>query len=494
MSNKEGKRPLFFSVWLSKNFRLLKAIEKSAQKKKVKLYLVGGALRDILLKREKENPDIDFCLEEGAINFSKQLAKELKAGFVVLDKEHGSARVVKKTKDKIYTLDFTDFRGRTLKDDLFHRDFTINTLAIELGRIYEEKDLDELIVDHYRGKKDLRKGLIRALGRGSFKEDPLRILRAFSLAALFDFKIHKDTLRLVSLEKNKISGVSGERVRDEFFKILSSPRAYKSFLGLDKYKILELIIPEIKVMHRLRQGPYHHLDVWGHSLETVRHLELIIRDFSRNKEMRAYLNEEISSGHKRYELIKLAGLLHDVGKPKALRVEKGKISFRAHERIGYHMIEDIALRFKLSNDEIHTLKQMILFHLRPGFLADNERITPRAEFRYFRDAAKEAVSILLISLADQRATKGPLTSKQSRTRHEKAVGYLIKKYFKKEKSVRPSRLINGDDLIRQFKLEPSPLIGKILSELEELQAIGKIKSKEEALSAAEKLIARNAKK
>ncbi len=139
----------FFSEWLLRNTILLKTILKFAQNKKIKLYLVGGALRDILLKREKENPDIDFCLKEGAINFARALSKELKAGFVVLDKEHGSARVVKKEAGKIYTLDFTDFRGRTLKDDLFRRDFTINTLAIDLERIFEKKDLDGFGTHHF---------------------------------------------------------------------------------------------------------------------------------------------------------------------------------------------------------------------------------------------------------------------------------------------------------------------------------------------------------
>jgi hypothetical protein len=131
---------------------------------------------------------------------------------------------------------------------------------------------------------------------------------------------------------------------------------------------------------------------------------------------------------------------------------------------------------------------MVLWHLRPGYLADNEKITPRAIFRYFRDSAQEAISILLLSIADQRATKGPLTSRESRIQHEKAVFGLIKEYFKRLKEKKPSRLVNGDDLIKKFKLSPSPLIGKVLRELEELQAIGKIKTRLEALKIAEKII------
>lgn len=121
-------------------------------------------------------------------------------------------------------------------------------------------------------------------------------------------------------------------------------------------------------------------------------------------------------------------------------------------------------------------------------MADNEPVSERAKFRYFRDAQNEAVSTLLISLADQRSTRGRLTTKQSREQHERAVAALLKEFFKKQKERKPERLVNGDDLMREFKLSPSPLIGKILRRLEELQAIGKIKTKELALKAAKRLI------
>jgi len=134
------------------------------------------------------------------------------------------------------------------------------------------------------------------------------------------------------------------------------------------------------------------------------------------------------------------------------------------------------------------LEKMVLWHLRPGYLADNEEVTPRAIFRYFRDTKKEGVSVFLISLADQRATKGPLTSRKSRIQHEKVVLNLVKEYFKRKKEKKLPRLISGDDLIKKFKLAPSPLIGKILREIEELQAIGKTKNKKEALEAARKFI------
>lgn len=471
-----------------KDLSLLKQVHSFAKSKKVKLYLVGGILRDSFLKRVKENPDFDFAIKRNAISFGRNLSKELRCGFVVLDKEHGACRVVKKAGDKIYTLDFTDFRGPSLEKDILHRDFTINALALELDGVFGNRSLDDLLIDPYSARADLEKKIIRAVNKNSFAEDPLRVLRAFSFASLFGFEIDKETLKSAKSEKGKLANVSFERIRDELFKIFATENTYECFSKLDKLGILKIIFPETQKMRGIGQGPYHHLDVWQHTLETVRQIELLIQETKNNKDIQSFLCEIISADRKRKALIKLGAFLHDIGKPAALRHEDGKTIFHGHERIGLRPVEDICRRLKLSNDEINALKTIVLWHLRPGFMADIEELSARAKFRYFRDAGREAVSILLLSVADQRATKGPLTTRASRVRHERVVFGLINEYFKQKKEKKAPRLINGDDLIKEFKLEPSELIGKILSEIEELQAIGKIKTKEEALRSAKKLI------
>lgn len=467
---------------------ILKEVYTFAMSRKVKLTLVGGILRDLLLGREKENPDFDFVIKARAISFGRDLAKKLRAGYVVLDKEHGACRVVKKNNGKIYTFDFTDLRKATLEKDLLHRDFTINALALEFEKVFTGGALNCFLIDPYSGQKDLKEKIIRVVSNKSFCEDPLRVLRAFSFLSIFGFTLDKEALRLAKKEKNKLAGVSFERIRDELFKVFSTQNAHECFLKLDKLGILKIIFPEIKKMRGIGQGPYHHLDVWQHTLETVFQMELLIHETKNNNEIQDFLNETISADRKRKALIKLGAFLHDIGKPAALRHKKGKTIFHGHERIGLRMAEEICKRLKLSNDEVNSLKTMVLWHLRPGFMADIEELTPRAKFRYFRDTGREAISVLLLSVADQRATKGPLTTKASRIRHEKVVFGLIREFFKREKEKRAPRLINGDDLIKKFKLEPSALIGKILSEVEELQAIGRIKTKHEALGVAVKLI------
>jgi len=467
---------------------LLKLILEFAKNKKIKLYIVGGYLRDLLLGRQKTNPDIDFCLQRGSLAFGRALAKKLKCGFVVLDDENGTCRLVKKIKDKIYTFDFTDFRGKTLEEDLLCRDFTMNSLCVDLEYFVKGAALEECLLDLYGARKDIKAKLVRVVDPGAFDDDPLRILRAFSLSCIFGFSIDKATLKLIKAKKGLLSTVSWERIRDELFKVLGEEDSFECIQMMDELKILKLVIPELELMRNVEQGPYHHLDVLKHSMETLRQLEKLIKEFKRNKEVQGYLFENFSGERNRLALMKLAALLHDIGKPKARRRQGGKTKFYGHERVGSYLTDTIARRLKLSNDEVSVLRKLVFWHLRPGYLGDTPKPTPRAKFRYFRDAAAEGASILLLSLADQRSTKGPLTSLQDAQQHEKVCASLIKEYFLKKNEIVVSRLVTGDDLIKEFKLTPSPLIGKILCELEELQAIGKIKTKKDALLAAKKLI------
>jgi len=467
---------------------LMEPVIEFARKRRVKLYLVGGALRDLILGRVKENSDFDFALKRGAISFGRTLAKGFSCGFVVLDKEHGSCRLVRKLKHKICTYDFTDFRGINIEDDLLHRDFTINATALDASHILTPFDLSASLIDPYGAKLDIKNKIIKTVNKNSLKEDPLRLLRAFSFALLLKFEIQPSVLKLIPPVKNKLKAVSGERIRDELFKIFATVDSYECFRQLDKAGILKVVFPETEGMRGIGQGPYHHLDVWSHTLETLKQLELIFKD-TKKKEISFFLDEIISGERKRGALLKLAAFLHDVGKPKALRHEDdGRITFHGHERVGLNIATNIAKRLKLSNDEMHILRKIILWHLRPGYLSDLDILTARAKFRYFRDTAQEALSVLILSLADQRATKGVFTTALSRKRHEKTVNVLIKELFRKKKEKKQVRLITGDDLIRAFKLKPSVLIGEILAKIEELRAIGRIANKPAALAAAARII------
>ena len=455
-------------------------------------------MRDLLIGRVCL--DFDFAVEKDAIDFARRFARTIKGAFVLLDEENGCARVVKKHEGRSLIFDFADFRAKTLRADLAHRDFTINTLCVDLqdfkeevsdGDISNSQKFLEIVKDFTNGRKDLKSKTIRMVSLKVFQEDPLRLLRAFSLRAVLGFKIEKKTVTQIKKDRTLLKNVSAERVRDEFFKILASRRAFENLKAMDDIGLLEEVIPQIKVMFNVVQGGYHHLDVWPHSLETVNQLEKIlneIQDDLRQEELNAYLNERLSGVRLRRDLMKMAALLHDIGKPDTQRQEKDRMSFHGHEHVGKNIVRSIARMLKLSVDERHILEDMVRWHLRPGYLSNFKRPSERSVFRYFRDTKDEAVSILLLSLGDQRSTRGPMTTEADQNHHETIVRTLIERYFEMKRQKPIVRLINGHDLINKLKLKPSPLFAKILKEVEEKQALGKITSRGEALELAKKIV------
>ncbi len=491
----------------------LKIIRDAAKTRGSKIYLVGGFLRDLLLNRQGVAGalDFDFAIEKDAIRFAQSFARTIKGVFVLLDQENGCGRVVKKHEGKILIFDFADFRAKTLRADLAHRDFTINTLCVDLEDLKEDEkrggtpseiqiakgcpptalsELRKIFRDFKGGQKDLKRKTIRMLSSKVFQEDPLRLLRAFSLRAALGFKIESKTLVQIKKDRGLLKDVSLERIRDEFFKILASPRAFENLKAMDQIGLLEEVIPQVRVMFGVVQGGYHHLDVWPHSLETVHQLEKILQEIQDDKnqqKLNTYLSERLSGTRLRCDLLKLAALLHDIGKPDTQKQEKDRMSFHGHEHVGASIVRSVARMLKLSVRERHRLEDIVRWHLRPGYLSNFKKPSERSIFRYFRDTKEEALSILLLSLADQRSTRGVMTTEADQKHHESIARELITRYFEIKRQKPVVRLITGHDLIKKLKLKPSPLFAKILREIEEKQTLGKIQSKEEALALAQKI-------
>jgi len=471
---------------LSKHYPQLSLIRDALKKDRVRVFLVGGAIRDYYLGRR--GTDLDFAVDKNAIAVSRKLARVIKGAFVILDDEHGSARVVKKIEGVPWTFDLTDWRGKSIQQDLNSRDFTINALAMD---IFSQTDDDKSIVECPGARRDIKKRVIRMVTPEVFKDDPLRLLRAFSLQATLDFKIEAKTKIQIKKNAHLISTVAAERMREEIFKILSSPRAQATFLGMDKIGLLPKVIPQITVMYGVKQGGYHHLDVWRHSLAVLSNLEAFIEELSRDEHIKAYLNECIGGAHSRLALLKMAALLHDIGKPETRRPEGTRMTFHTHELVGERITRQVSKQLKLSVKERFFLEDVVRMHLRPGYLSNFKRPSEKAIFRYLRDTKGEAVSLAILALADQASTCGPLTTRAKHKHHAKICHMLIQRYFALKDQKPRQRLLTGHDLIKVLKLKPSELFGKILLAVEETAALGKIKTKQEALVIARKLINKN---
>ena len=463
----------------------LKVIQAIARRQKARVYLVGGFLRDHCLKRPCF--DMDFAVEKQAVAFARGFAKRIKGAFVLLDKEHGCARVVKKDKQEVRTFDFADFRATDIKGDIGLRDFTVNTLCVDINALTPRDELKDVMLDYRKAKADLKARTIRMVSLKSFQDDPLRLLRAYSLCAQLGFKIEPKTRARIKKERALIRRTAAERIREELFKILDTPDAARYLKDMDRAGLLEEVIPQVTLMYGVKQGTYHHLDVWKHSLETVAQLDKVLEEAGPQTDIGQYLNEPLAGGRTRRAVMKLAALLHDIGKPETRRKEKDRISFHGHEHVGKSIARSIAQQLKLSTRERFALQDMVRWHLRPGYLSNFKKPSERAVFRFMRDAKEEAAGIALLSLADQRSTRGPATTQADQIHHEKICRDLVKRYFDKKKEKPFVRLINGHDLIKELKLSPSPLFATILEKVEEDQVTGKVRTRVQALAAARKL-------
>lgn len=461
----------------------LSAIARLAQKKQVSVWLVGGFLRDIFLKVDKDLIDFDFCVEKDELSFVKNFSRMIKAKYIVMDKEQGSYRVIVKHKNKLYTYDFTRMRGKTFQEDISLRDFTMNMLAVDLN------DKPYQLIDYFGSKTDLKQRILRTVNEEVFFHDPLRILRGFSYMANYGFRAEKKTEKAMIRHKQFIKNVSGERISEELFKMLACETIYPVFKRMSQCDVLEEIIPYIEKGRKVFQGLYHHLDVWDHSLETVRTFEnLYQKTCKKHPDIQAYLQEELAQGRRRIQIVKLACLLHDVGKPFAKKRKGKKTIFHTHEKIGRDLAEEIALRLKFSWREKDVLKKLIFWHLRPGYLADQKVPSRRAIYRFFHDTQEEGIGVIVLSISDWRATCGPLIDLQKRKTHEKVMFQLIDTYLEQKKNKPLPVLLNGYDVMRKFNLVPSPLIGEVLKKIKEAQALGEISTKKEAFIVAQKTI------
>ena len=457
------------------------------------LYVVGGAIRDRILKRY--SPDIDIVVPSDAHEVALNFARKSGGTYILLDDEphQKTERVVVKLHDENFVFDFAKMRGTSIEEDLKKRDFTINAMALPL-KDYIEGRFD-LLIDPLKGRDDIREKKIVVVTDESFRDDPLRMIRAFRFAAQLGFKIDLKTRKSVTRNRARLRDVSWERIRDEFFSILSVSSCTRFVVDMDGLGLLEAIFPEILSMKGVRQDGYHHLDVWGHTLLTLENVEIVMGN-SENcfgeyaPNLREYLDSGFVSGRSRKSIIKLAALLHDSGKPET-RSEgtDGRTRFLGHENAGEKIAEEAALRLKLSNKEVGFAKELVGDHMYLLNLFLLSSLSSKTIFRFFRKHPEEFWAYLVLFLADSMATLGPDVPGDRMPEIKRMTDEMLAIYYQEIKPrVEAPPLITGSDLIDRFGLSPGPFLGKILKRVEDAQMEGVIKDMEEAVRYVEKII------
>ncbi|MBI3321887.1 MAG: HD domain-containing protein [Candidatus Omnitrophica bacterium] len=469
---------------------ILTRVDAAAQSQGLPCYLVGGLLRDQLLGRPLRYLNVDLAVPRDALEWCRRLAAELHGTFVPLDQSTGCARVVIAGGARV-ELDVSDFRGPSLEADLGHRDFTINAVAITLKDWLRQPQQPAPLIDPLQGTDALRRRVLVACFPGAFEEDPVRILRAFRFVSQLGFTVDPGATPLMARASGLLARVSGERIRDELFAIVETDQAASALRSLNELGALDVLFPELVPGRGLDQGNFHHLDVLGHQLEAVAQADRFLTDWREFSDalrapLAAYCAEQLVERRSRKGLIKLSGLLHDVGKPARRTVEPdGEIWFLGHEQIGAELATGIVERLRLSNREARTVCQLILHHLRPGFLSREPQLTRRAIYRFFKDLGDDGPGCLLTWWADRMATRGPKSRLDQVDQQRARLEELLHAYFfQAEEVVKPPRLMDGTRLMETFRLQPGPLIGDLLAAIEEAQAEGRIRTAEEALRLA----------
>ncbi len=493
-------------IFMSANFLLPPLIEKM---KKVlppeqEIYLVGGAVRDLLLSRF--SPDLDFALPSKGISLARKIANSLDADFLALDDERDTGRVVLTNEDGSHTfLDFATYRGATLEEDLRARDFTVNAIALNLR--------DNTLIDPLEGAKDIRAKVIRACSPTSLADDPVRILRAVRQAAAFGFTIDKPTREWMKQSADQLGRISAERLRDEVFKILGGPRADASIRALDMLGVLSHLMPELLKMKGVEQSRPHVYDVWTHTLAVLDYLDQVISglwvgyDAEKTNDMftgllglrlgryreqiAKHFADSLNIDRSHRSLLFFAALYHDVCKPETNTIdESGRIRFFDHDVKGAEVAVNRARFFNLSNDEVDRVHAIVRHHMRIHFFgtrmeADKQTPSRKAIYRFFRDSGKAGVDLILLALADLRATSANELTIETWTAYLDVARTLLENYWERpEEVIAPPRLLDGYELMKELKLKPGPVVGQLLEAIRENQAAGKIQTREQALTFA----------
>ena len=423
----------------------MQALAHFADTRGVRLYLVGGSVRDLLLKRQ--TTDIDFALASDAIQFAKAFAASISATCIALEENPSTARVIVKqngiSQAPRRSMDFVQFRAPSLVEDLQLRDLTINAMAIAFENVKAAinntcKQNTAHVIDPCRGMKDLETGLLRFPSEQVVPADPVRLLRIYRFAAQLDFKIDQSAIDLVTKYRSLLSNVAIERCRDELMKIFNVNMAHPYLQQMKAVGLLTQVIPTIKDK--------------GHFSGSLENFEknpipTILQAYS--GEINAYLQEELGAEINKHSLIKLSLLLGDnLGSVGAhLRLSRKASLFMKCLRLG-------SKAFKNSDQQL-TQKEII---------------------RFLRTYISDWWGVLLYAAASHPID--PVLFKRIPNTYYEHILPISKQ----------GKLITGADLIKKFNLKEGEQIGRLLKEIEERQFDGEIRTREEALAAAAALI------
>ncbi len=479
----------------------LEVARRTSAELDVPTWLVGGRLRDSLLGRF--TLDTDVVVAGDAWRFAAAAARQAGGSFVALHRFPDVGRVVWSAGNEAVYLDVAGLAGEDLDSDLRQRDYTVNAMAVAVHA--ELPPSSGLVADPTGGLADLRARTIRMTHRGAFAADPLRLLRGPRLAAQLGFQIEPLTAAQIRRQARLVTRPAGERVRDELLSLLAVPAPADAVALLDRLGLLDKVLTEVAACKKVRQSPPHHADVYHHSLEVLAGLADVEQFVAtgigalgetcwasvlepHSRELADWLDRPAGDAPRRAVLLRLAGMLHDVGKPGCAAVEsEGRIRFIGHHAHSAELAEGVAQRLRLSSSARRYVTTVVRWHTQPRQLAAAGGASRRAIYRFYERAGPAGVDVALHAVADtvakEPAGRGVVPAIAD------TVSRLLSAWFeRREELVAPPPLVRGDELVQVLGITPGPAVGRLLRTIREAQAAGEVTTADQALALARQLL------
>lgn len=440
------------------------------------IYLVGGTVRDYYMGLDSTDRDI-IVMDEGAREFALKLAELFEASFVPLDEENKIYRIV--LPDKINYIDITNPVGDSIEKDLMRRDLTINAIAVNI-RTGE-------LIDISGGVTDIRNKCINYVNELNFVDDPLRLLRVYRFQALYGFELAPETISAVCRYSDLIRKPAVERINYEILKLFSGEYAHIALENMNKTWILEEIFPFVKELKQVPPNSHHHLDLFHHSIETVRQVQNLYNEAS--DDVKEHLDEIDFGGFSRLAHLKLAAFMHDIGKFSTWTIEEGRHRFIKHDDVGAKMSVKVLKELHFSNKQIDYISSMIKYHIYPSHVMTSPQITEKIMMRYVRKMDSNSIDAIILAQADRLSARGPEITDEIVERNITSLNMLLRFYLEARETLEPlPKLLSGNDVMDILNIKPSRQLGEIMEALHEAQISGDVITREHAVEFVKNLV------
>jgi tRNA nucleotidyltransferase/poly(A) polymerase len=446
-------------------------------------WIVGGAIRDAVLGLEVG--DLDLAVPGDPEPVARRIAGELGGHAFELSAEFPTWRAGSREGD--WQVDIATLRGSEIADDLALRDFTVGAMAVDL--------LTGTGLDPNGGMEDLAAGTIRVVGPASFPDDPLRLMRAARLAAQFGWQIEPHSLELGRASARRSREPAGERTLSELCQLMAARDPVAGLAAMEGLGLFETLLPEVGEMRGVVQGPNHHLDVYGHTVEVLEGILRIESELERFTgasagEVAELLQEPLAEGVTRSTGLRLAALFHDCAKPATRKEADGFISFRGHDQAGADQVMDVFARLRSSKRLASYVANLTRNHLILGFMVPERPLARGRVFDYLRQTEPNTVDLTLLTVADRLAARGSssVAGQEMVAGHLALAEEMIAEALTWRREGPPARFLSSRDLAEQIGIQPGPELGRILEELDRAVFCGEVGSAREAVEYARRLL------